>query len=496
MRHSIITLLLLALALHADAQLGDSPILFDRIDQYLQASVANGFSASVLVAQNGEILLSKGYGYADRNRKIPNTPSTVFNIGSVTKQFTAAGILKLSEQKRLSLSDSLYTFFPNIPSDKASITLHQLLTHTSGISPASGGFRYHSAEKEVAIREILSTELPYPSGTKHTYANANYILLAAIIELTANLDYESFLINNFFEPLQMNHTGYRNLNEENTVIAHGYYFDDTQGNWQDWGITKGHLPEGKNHWYSIGKGDIQSSVIDLYKWHIALQNNLLLTPKSKALLEHPHVPENDESTSFYGYGWAIFKNSKNRKIVTHNGSNGIYFADFIRLIEDDLVIIVLANKRLNTNSENVAWEIARMALTPDYQPKPIGKNTHELVFDFIRNNNQNKSAELIPLLKEHIQKEQIDKSIFNRIGYKQIAEGQDPAWGIELLRLNTLLYPEDGNLWDSLGEGYFLLNENQNAKTSFQKALDLKPEENCYWCEHAIDRLKEINQSK
>ena len=462
------------------------------IDDYLTNSVSNGYSGAVLIAKGGEIILSKGYGWSDRNKKIPNKPSTVFNIGSVTKQFTAAAILKLMESNKLNTSDNLKKYFPQAPTDKQNITIHQLLTHTSGISPQTGGFRYNEATKVQFIKECLESELMYAPGTKHTYANANYILLAAIVEEVSQQEYEIFLRENLWNPSDMNHTGYKSIDFNSEQLAHGYYFHYTSGEWIDWGTTQEHLPYSNKHWYSIGKGDIYSTVEDLYKWHIALEQNKILRAETKMLMETAHVPENDEKTSFYGYGWAIFNSSGDSKIVTHNGSNGIYFADFIRYVEDDLVIIALSNVILNHQSENVAWEIGSMISDINYEPKIISKNTYELVFDFIRTNSPNNANQLPQFIKNKTGISINDKALLNRIGFKQISENIDTEWGIELLKLNVSLFPNDGNLWDSLGEGYYLLNDKDNAIESFKKAIELKPESNCYWCENSTKRLQEL----
>ena len=169
--------------------------LTKRIDTYLTQSKENGFSGSVMVAVKGQIILSKGYDWADRSRKIPNAPSTVFNIGSVTKQFTAAGILKLMEQGKLKLSDKITRFFPEAPADKKDITLQQLLTHTSGVSPTTGGFRYNEATKEQFLEEFFQSELlsEPKENQNHHYANANYIMLTAILEMVSGQNYASFL---------------------------------------------------------------------------------------------------------------------------------------------------------------------------------------------------------------------------------------------------------------------------------------------------------------
>nr|WP_288933970.1 serine hydrolase domain-containing protein [uncultured Allomuricauda sp.] len=495
MKSNILKALCLSLVfgntLLAQEGLKDDSLAF-KIDKFLSESVANGYSGSVLVAKNGEIILSKGYGWADRSQKIGNTEATVFNIGSVTKQFTAAAILKLMEDQKLAVSDNIEKYFPQVPADKRDITIHQLLTHTSGVSPRTGGFRYDKASKEAFLKDFFEAELMYAPGTKHTYANANYILLSAIIEQASQQDYETFLRENFWTPLQMNHTGYKEIHFNSEQLAHGYYFHYTDGEWRDWGITQEHLPYNNEHWYSIGKGDIYSTVEDLYKWHLALENNKVLSAETKKLMEKAHVPENETGTSFYGYGWAIFNSRNNTKIVAHNGSNGIYFADFLRFVEDDLVVIALSNIILNHQSENVAWDIASMVIDEEYSSKIIPKNKYELVFDFIRSNSPDKVSLLPQFIESKTETPINDKALLNRIGFKQVSENKDVEWGVALLKLNTDLFPEDGNLWDSLGEGYYLLNDKPNAIKSFKKAIELKPGTNCYWCENSRKKLDEI----
>ena len=295
MRHTLQKTLYITLffifSIQAQERLKDNA-LFNRIDSYLNQSVTNGYSGSVLVAQNGHIILSKGYGWADRSNKIKNTPSTVFNIGSVTKQFTAAAILKLLEEEKLDVTDKIETYFPEATSDKKDITIHQLLTHTSGVSPQTGGFRYNESSKKAFLEEFFQADLLYAPGTKHTYANANYIVLAAIVEQVSQQDYETYLREHFWKPLQMDQTGYKGISFNSEQLAHGYYFHFTDGKWNDWGTTQNHLPYNNNHWYSIGKGDIYSTVEDLYKWHLALEQNNVLQPETKKLMEMAHTPEN------------------------------------------------------------------------------------------------------------------------------------------------------------------------------------------------------------
>lgn len=191
----------------------------------MKSSETNGFSGVVLVSKKDEIILSKGYGWADRRNKIPNSSSTVFNIGSITKQFTASAILKLVEQGKVKTSDKISKYFAQTSIDKSDITIHQLLTHTSGISNKIGGFRYDEASKEQFLKEFFESKLQSKPGTKHQYANANYIMLAAIIETVSGQTYNSFLSDFLFVPSQMNSTGYKEINFSTERLAHGYYYN-------------------------------------------------------------------------------------------------------------------------------------------------------------------------------------------------------------------------------------------------------------------------------
>ena len=446
--------------------------LFNRIDTYLESSVTNGFSGVILVSKKGEIILSKGYGWADRKNKIPNSPSTVFNIGSVTKQFTASAILKLVEQGRIKTSDKIGSYFNQAPVNKRDISIHQLLTHTSGISNKTGGFRYNEASKEQFLKEFFESELQSKPGTKYQYANANYIILTAIIESVSGQTYSSFLNDYLFVPSQMKSTGYKSINFSTERLAHGYYYNRNDEQWADWGTTQQHLPYNDKHWYSIGKGDIHSTVEDLYKWHVALKNNEVLASKTRLVQETPYVAENDEKTSFYGYGWAISKSNRDTKIVAHNGSNGLYFADFVRFIDDDVVVIYITNAFLGRESENVAREIGKMIFDTNYNCSAISKNIYELIHEFMKVNPSTNAKKLPDFLKKELKDDLNDPVILNQLGYSRLKKEDKPNWALELFKLNVKLFPEDGNLWDSLGEAYLKYGKKEEAIRCYTKAVE------------------------
>ena len=450
--------------------------LINKIDSYLESSVTNGFSGVVLVSKRGEIIISKGYGWADRENKIPNSPSTVFNIGSVTKQFTASAILKLVEQGKIKTSDKISSFFIQTPIDKRDITIHQLLTHTSGVSNRTGGFRYDEASKEQFLKEFFESELHSKPGKKYQYANANYIMLTVILELVSGQTYCSFLKEHLFEPAQMKSTGYKSINFSTERLAHGYYYNIDGEKWADWGTTQQHLPYNNEHWYSIGKGDIHSTIEDLYKWHNALKNNVVLTKETRKIQETAYVAENDKMTSYYGYGWAISHSNRDTKIVAHNGSNGLYFADFVRFIDDDVVVIYITNAFLGSESEYVAREIGKMIFNTNYTAATISKNSYQLIHEFMKTNPSTNAEKLPDFLKKELKIEFNDHAILNRIGYSRLKKEDQPGWALELFKLNVKLFPEDGNLWDSLGEAYLKYNQKEKAIKCYTKAVELGSE--------------------
>ncbi|MDZ7271905.1 MAG: beta-lactamase family protein [candidate division KSB1 bacterium] len=309
----------------------------ERIDEYMQRVAARGFSGALLVAKGQQIILAKGYGFADRERKLPVTPRTVFTVGSITKQFTAAAILKLYELGKLDLRDPIDRYFPNVPPDKAGITLHHLLTHTAGFPDAIGDdFEPISREEFVAL--ALRTPLLFLPGERYHYSNVGYSLLGAIIEQLTDTSYERFLHDALFVPAGMKETGYVLPAWREGQLAHGY-----RGA-RDWGTLRDHrwASDGP-YWHLRANGGILSTIGDLYKWHVALESGRVLPDTLRDLLYRPYVREGPEANSFYGYGWALFTTSRGTRLVAHNGGNGIFSADFLRFLDEDVVVICLAN---------------------------------------------------------------------------------------------------------------------------------------------------------
>jgi len=175
---------------------------------------ASSFRGSVLLARGGEVILAKGYGLANLELEVPNTPETKFRLGSITKTFTAAAVLHLQEQGRLNVQDRISAYIPNAPDAWKNVTIHHLLTHTSGIPSYTDGPRYeeHMRDKIGRPEEMLARfrDLPleFRPGEKFKYNNSGYFLLGLLIEQVSGEKYEDYLRRNIFEPLQMADTGY------------------------------------------------------------------------------------------------------------------------------------------------------------------------------------------------------------------------------------------------------------------------------------------------
>ena len=333
----ILSLLFVSMIVYVNGEEKTSLDLAGKIDEYMNRMVKTGFSGAVLIAKDGEIILSKGYGLADREKNIPITDETVFTIGSITKQFTGAAILKLSMMGKLSIQEPITKYFDDVPDDKKAITLHHLLTHTAGF-PGAIGDDYDPVESDAFVRLAMETELNRPPGEIYEYSNVGYSLLGIIVERVSGQSYEAFLHENLFQPSGMTKTGYLLPEWNPEDFAQGYRGD------RKWGTIRDHrwAKEGPG-WHLRANGGILSTVKDMYKWHLALEGDQILSDEAKEAFFSPHVREGEDAESFYGYGWAIFTTPRNTRLIAHNGGNGIFAADFLRYVDEDVVIIAMSN---------------------------------------------------------------------------------------------------------------------------------------------------------
>ncbi len=304
----------------------------DKIDTLITAyAKMHKFNGCVLVAKNGKILLNKGYGYRNAEDKIANDEQSIFQIGSITKQFTTAIILKLQEEKKLSISDKLSKYFPDYAKGD-SITLEELMLHTSGIYSYTNDGNFmesqvsipHNRESMMAL--FKDKPLDFSPGTDWNYSNSGYSLLGYIIEQVTKKPYEDVVRHYIFSPLQMTHSGFDFTNLKSKEKTKGYFKLDDK--------TAIAAPI-VDSTVSFSAGAIYSTTGDLYRWHQALEKSTIL---SKEQQEKAYTPVK----MHYGYGWAIDSLYGKRKVAHSGGIHG-FSSNLARIPEDDVCIVLLSN---------------------------------------------------------------------------------------------------------------------------------------------------------
>ena len=304
--------------------------LAKKLDTYLTRITPFGFSGALLAVKDGKVILNKGYGMAIRSENVPNTSETVFSTGSITKQFTAAGIMKLEMMGKLNTEDPITKYFENVPEDKKTITLHNLLTHTSGVIDATG-MDFVVAPRDETMTKILDAPLQFKPGEEFSYSNAGFSMLAAVIEKVSGQGYEEFLNKNIFAPAGMNFTGYRMPKWDKKIVAHWYRGEKDNGT---------PLEKSYPYWNYLGNGGILSTTDDMYRWHRALLEDDVLSAAVKKKMFTPFLNE-------YGYGWDIIKREMGTLIQHDGGSTLGCSAEFRRYIDAKTVTMVFCNQSYN-----------------------------------------------------------------------------------------------------------------------------------------------------
>lgn len=301
-------------------------------DKYLGALYGQGqFSGSVLVARHGKVLLSKGYGAANLEYGILNTPQTKFLLASLTKEFTATAIMMLQERGQLNVSDSICKYVPECPAAWQPITLHHLLNHSSGIPefskfPDIDCYRRKSTTIAETVERAKIIVPVFKPGEKFGYSSLGYVLLGHVIEKVSGKSYETFLEDNIFEPLGMKDTG---LLHPKMLIKHraaGYARE------KDGSLRNAPFYELD---YISAAGGLYSTVGDLYLFDQALYTGKLLKPETLAAMFKPGI----ENT---GYAWEIYRQF-NRQLVRADGRSWGFSNSLTRYPADKVTVIVLSN---------------------------------------------------------------------------------------------------------------------------------------------------------
>ena len=451
------------------------------IDNYLtQLAKDKNFSGGLLIVKGGKKIFNKGYGWANKEQKIPFTPTTLASMGSITKAFTAAGVMKLVEQGKLSVNDVLKKFFPNVPDDKANITIHQLLTHASGFHEflQNDGGDYAIINTEGFLKQAFSEPLSFIPGQKAIYTNVGMSILAIIMEKVTGTDYETFLKKNLFEPIGIKKISYCYPSSENDTIAIGYITGTI------WGTHAEHFKAagGGPYWNLKGNGGLEASLNDMFLWINALTYSAVLKPATVEKMFTPAIQEEGNNGQVYfGYGCNISKSRRNTKLIDNGGSNGVYFARLIRLPEEGLVIYMVTNESsINTNMvlPNITQLYFQGKITQDALTMSSNTNSRiqqllplaEKIYDILV---KDKSKDL----ESALQKAKIsveDDMILLDVGNKLIQEKkQDEA--LILYQYYTQTFPNIVVAWNDMGDVYRMKDNKEEAINCYKRALKLRP---------------------
>ena len=347
LKHRLFCSLVYSITLLLPVAAGAEPTALQR---WHQQAVKDGFDGQVLVMQAGKPLLLKAYGMADHEAGRAFTTDTVFDIGSITKQFTAAAILKLQEQGKLKLTDTLDRFFPEAGEDKSSITLHQLLTHSSGLVNNLSGGDYSKVSRSTFIKRLFRSKLESSPGSAFSYSNAGYALLGLVIERVSGQGYEQYLQQHLLQPAGLRHTGYRIPDWQALPLAAGYelkrdswWRGKADGSSERWGTPLEKSWDKDGPWWNLhANGGVLSTLGDLSLWLQTLQTETVLSRASTTLLFTPHVATS-RAGNFYGYGWITEPAGAHGKVVRHGGSNGIFSTDLRYYADSQLLIVFMTN---------------------------------------------------------------------------------------------------------------------------------------------------------
>lgn len=456
----------------------------EQIDQLLSKYTEYGqFNGSALVSEHGKVIFKKGFGMANMEWEIPNQPDTKHRLGSITKQFTAMLILQLAEQGKVKLDVPITTYLPDYPKANGDqITLHHLLTHTSGIPNYTSFPTFfkdvsrNPYSPEAFVKTFSEMPLEFKPGAKFAYSNSGYFLLGYIIEKVTGKTYEANLQEHIFTPLKMTNSGFDHSEIITKNRASGY---EKNGNKIfNTGYIDMSLP--------YAAGSLYSTVEDLFLWDQALYGEQLLSAKFRDMLFGNYI--STRGTAFYGYGWNVYEipNGKDGKLkITEHGGGINGFNTIISRITTDNDLVVLLNNTGGAALDEMNRAIRNILYG---QPYEMPKNSvAHAIFDAITQKGLANGLQKFKELKNNTTYA-VNENEMNSAGYQLLNTGKvDEA--IAVFGLNVESFPKSGNAYDSLGEAYLKKGDKKLAIENYKKSVALDPSN-----ENGKNVLKEISK--
>lgn len=459
MKKMLLPFLLIACIVVSYAQVS---VKSKRIDTFMTTLYSQGqFSGAILVAEHGKVLYKKAFGFANRPAQERFTTSTACYIGSLSKQFTAMGIMILKDRKKLDYDASIRLYFPLLPAFMQPVTIRNLLTHSSGLTLFND---YPNMNEQDAFNILLKQDsLRFPPGERFEYCNANYTLLGMLIAKVSNSSLNDFLTKNIFTPTGMTNSYVDQVDTKFRKRAVGYYLFGDEYNYST---------------YVGGAASVVSSVDDLYKWDQALYNPKIVTSQYLTDAFTPQIKTGYDAVygeKGYGFGWFV-SNIDGDTIIQHDGG----FAGFRSYIERQTnkhnTIIFISNVRhsligqirqaINNMLHNKPYEIPKMSYA-------------NWIIAEAKKTSMGKAIEKYTLMagSKDSSRYYFSENEFNSLGY-YLMRNNKTADAIQFFLLNTAKNPTSSNAFDSLGEAYMNVGNKEQAIANYKRSLALDPANN------------------
>lgn len=488
----------------------------EQMEKYASSGrkIKSPFSGAVLIAKEGKPIFKEAYGFSDRENEKENTTDTRFPIGSITKQFTSMLVMQMVESGAIQLEDSLSNYLDYLPKTFASkFTIHQLLSHTSGLPHYPGLFnkvidseefaKTSYTPKELAIL-ISNLEPIYPPGSKYHYSSLGYMLLGAVLEEVSGLSYANLLEERITKPLKLKNTGFASNEFIENKTAKGYAFVEDEGfMWlfkKDGGDFKNVSFRDQSNAYSTG--GMHSTVDDLFIWSEAIRSHRILSKELTEVMLSPNLEG-------YCYGWMknwdnLIERNTSVRMITHGGALFGHRSS-ITLFEDGTTIIFLANVNPLKDQEIIhRLYLAAHQLPDTFRLKGYPDRSSLSTFEnagginafndfFYRLSDlsgyrvlpsQSSMTHLMYLYGEAGDYEKVDsikqsfykdyepnESVINQMGYRLLEE--DCRLALDFFKENVERFPNSPNAWDSFGEGTLKCGDLKDAISYYEKAVSL-----------------------
>jgi CubicO group peptidase (beta-lactamase class C family) len=479
---SLFLLLLLLPAILPSIAADTPPDAAAKIDKLMSAYAdCCAFTGTVLVSDHDKVILEKGYGYADREWNIPNTPDAKFRIGSITKQFTSMLIMQQVAKGTIQLDAHLSDYLPYYRKDTGSkVTISQLLSHTSGIPSYTDDPKFFDDVSrnyypvEEFVKKYCSGDLQFEPGSKFRYDNSGYFLLGAILEHVTGKSYEALLKENILTPLGMNDSGYDHYADILPKRASGYQQELA-------GVVNAPYLDMS---LPYAAGSLYSTVEDLYKWDQALYTDKLVPAALKEKLFTPNLEH-------YGYGWAITQipdkePGSGDTVIAHGGGiNGFNTLEQRYIKDHDLIVIF--NNTPGANLNEMAKGI-RAILYGQEPTAPKRQLALTLGPTVVQHGVDAAIAQYRDLKTSKPDVYDFTEGSLAQLGFRLLNANRLPD-AIAIFKLNVEQFPKSAGVYDNLASAYEKDGQKELALENFRKSLEFEPKN-----QHAADHIKQLEQ--